>query len=121
MKEEEEDSMERECVRCGVIYTQKQNKTERKCMQHPGYMINLIDKEIDTVQSVQEAKIDEIQHKKMVEKDNQTKYLFACCLKGLSELGQKAYYHIKEGEEDECEKEREEKMHKWEKVCQKLG
>lgn len=70
-------------------------------MQHPGYIIDLEQKRLETVLTLEQARLDELIFKKEKEKDNEYRYVYACCLKGLHEQGHQAYFHIREGQEDD--------------------
>lgn len=56
-QEEQQLNRERECKRCGAFYKEVQNREERKCMQHPGFLIDLERKALETVLSTQDAKL----------------------------------------------------------------
>ena len=56
-QEQEQLNKERECKRCGAFYKEVENREERKCMQHPGFLIDLQRKNLETVLSVQDAKL----------------------------------------------------------------
>lgn len=102
-QKEEEETKKRRCKRCFAEFTRKENKEEKKCMQHPGMIISRKEPKFMPVG----MSITQIRSMERIEKDrssnnsnNKELYIFACCSKGLNEQGEKAYAHIEEGEED---------------------
>ena len=88
-------------------------------MQHPGYPIDLFLQILETEDSIPKLSIKEFNYKKEKEKEKnkseklENRFVYACCLKGLSEPGEKAYYHISKGEHDPLLKERQQEEKTW--------
>jgi hypothetical protein len=66
------------------------------------------------------AKKREKDSKKEKDKEDENRYVYACCLKNLNEQGETPYFHIEESqlykEDDEHHQEREALSEKWEQA-----
>lgn len=80
--------MDKRCVRCGLYYKERENMKERKCMQHPGPLIDLHFKKIEENMTITEARLEDRKYKerKKTDKDKNKEdlYSFACCMKGIN-------------------------------------
>ena len=60
-EEEEQEKQEkmnkkRKCIHCGTEYSERENQDERKCMRHPGEIINIKAGQFERVLTVSEAR-----------------------------------------------------------------
>ena len=100
------------------------NKEERKCMQHPGRIIDAKERVFvneDPEQLKAEIVMKQMKKDKADQRNNEDKrYFYSCCQNGFESQGCQAFYHIERNQigkiTDELLKQRRTLQPKWDKI-----